>query len=90
MKAKQKLLRCSCGYGDGPDHVLSEGRCCRKLATGSLVPTNFRSRNGAMVCDVNGYTITEYTLLHQRCYSQLSTGEWSLPKHEKSINSLTG
>lgn len=88
---------CGCGYGDGPQHPLGEGNCCRKLATGSLIPTNFRKDypyEGAPekfdMCDVNGYSITVYTLKNQRMYRQYSDGNWSLPKDESSTNSLTG
>lgn len=83
-------LTCSCGGGNlGANHPLGEGECYRKLATGNLIPTNFRTdERGFKVCDVNGYTITEYTLKDQRLYHQHENGEWSLPKDESSVNSL--
>ena len=72
-----------------------------KLATGNLVPTNFRMEVWTHhagtkhettflteVCDVNGYTITKYTLTDQRGYNQNEDGSWSLPKSEESINSI--
>jgi len=89
---------CGCGHGIATHpyknlqglrvHELGKGNCCRKLATGSLIPSNFRIVNGMKVCDVNGYTITEYTLFEQRLYSKHEDGSWSLPKDEKSVNSL--
>lgn len=93
-------ILCGCGHGpkthyapgldDRPRmHVVEEGTCCRKIATGNLVPTNFRTENGVEVCDVNGYTITQYTLRYQRSYA--NKGDvWTLPKSEDSTNSLEG
>jgi len=82
-------------------HVLGEGNCARKLAIGNLVPTNFRfevwttlagtpheSTFLTEVCDVNGQTITAYTLKHQRMYSQHEDGSWSLLKSEESTISI--
>jgi len=82
-----------CGCGGGPEsgiHPISENGCYRKVATGNLVPTNFRYDAGfkANVCDVNGYTITEYTLLSQRLYHKHEDGNWSLPKDEGTMISL--
>lgn len=94
---KKEILYCSCGYGDGPNHILGEGKCCRKEATGNLIPTNFRKvklieswKEPYDCCDVNGYTITMYTLTGQRGYHQHPDGRWSLPKSEESHNSLEG
>jgi len=84
---KENQLTCSCG-GEGPNHILGEGKCFRKLATGNLIPKNFRKVNGIEMCDVNDDTITVYTLKQQRMYSQYETGEWSLLKDESSTNSL--
>jgi hypothetical protein len=90
----EETLYCSCGHGSGPNHILSEGNCCRKKATGNLIPTNFRKekwfdwKEPYDVCDVNGYSITVFTLKQQRGYSQHSNGDWSLPKSEESITSL--
>ena len=42
-------LTCSCGGGDGPNHILGEGKCFRKLATGSLIPTNFHITSNELV-----------------------------------------
>jgi hypothetical protein len=89
IQMKLPKLTCSCGGGDGKDHPLGKGGCYRKLARGKLVPKNFRTINNIKACDVEGYTITEYTLLHQRCYHQHEDGRWSLPKDESSINSIT-
>lgn len=79
---------CSCGCGDGPNHELGAGNCFRKRAEGSLIPSAFHKHNGVWFCVVNDYTITVYTLTHQRMYSLHSNGNWSLPKSEESINSL--
>lgn len=89
-------LRCSCGYGIGANHVISEGDCCRKEAIGDLVPTNFRMerlvpeihKEPIKVCDIKGYTISVYTLTDQRLYAQHGTNRWSLPKSEDSVNSI--
>jgi len=88
-------LRCSCGGDSHPHHILGKNGCYRKKATGKLIPTNFRkekiiSHEPIDVCDVNGYTITVFTLKNQRLYSQHSNGEWSLPKDESSTISLVG
>lgn len=88
VKINQHLITCSCGGGEGSHHLISFGNCFRKMATGDLIPTNFRIENGVNVCDVRGYTITEYTLLSQRLYAQHPDGQWSLPKSEDSINSI--
>lgn len=82
------VLTCGCGGGKGKIHPLGQDGCLRKLATGDLVPKNFRTENGIKVCTVNGYTITEYTLLHQRTYHKHEDGNWSLPKSEDSIISI--
>lgn len=101
-----KQILCGCGHGtpthpfEGLDglrvHVVGEGSCCRKIATGDLIPTNFRlelwkHQNGKSgiveVCTVNGYTITEWTLKNQRGYDN-AHGVWTLPKSEDSINSI--
>lgn len=90
-------ILCGCGYGipklpyqnkELVLHILGSGSCCRKLAKGNLKPTNFRKENGIDVCDVNGYTITVFTLINQRIYAQHENGEWSLPKDEESINTI--
>ena len=81
---------CSCGYSDGINHILGKSNCSRKLATGNLIPKNFRTINGVYCCDIKDYTITVYTLKNQRLYSQLSDGNWSIPKDEESTNSLVG
>jgi len=90
---KNLKYTCSCGCGYGPDHPLSEGKCYRKLATEDLIPINFRQKKNRFnkyidVCDVNGQTITVYTLKHQRMYAQNKDGTWTLPKDESSLNSL--
>lgn len=83
-------------------HELGEGGCCRMIASGDLEPTNFRmevwsSHIGTKhektflteVCDVNGITITKYTLTDQRGYSyNEELGVWTLPKDKSSINSI--
>lgn len=85
---------CSCGgnarnveFGNKAFHMLGVTGCLRKEATGNLIPTNFRIENGTKVCDVNGYTITEYTLYNQRLYA-FEGNVWSLPKDESSVNSI--
>lgn len=90
-------LICSCGGAEEKNHTLGEGNCFRKEATGKLIPINFRKEpllhahsRPVDVCDVNGYTITEYTLRNQRLYSEHPNGRWSLPKGEESTNSLEG
>jgi hypothetical protein len=93
-----KEYKCSCGYGNGKNHTLSEGNCARQLATGSLIPTNFRKerlipnihKKPIEVCDVNGYTISVWTLKNQRMYAQKPDGAWTLPKNKKSTHSLSG
>jgi len=102
------LILCGCGHGiathpyqNSPTlkmHVLGHGTCARKLATGKLIPSNFRKERlipsvhltPIMVCDVNNSTISVYTLTNQRLYSPHAGGFWSLPKSEDSINSLQG
>src|SRR5438105_2517646 len=105
-------IMCGCGHGipaysykdlEGLRvHILGEGTCCRKIATGSLVPENFRMEVWTTlagtehektflteVCDVNGITITKFTLTNQRGYNlNEETGLWSLPKSEESVNSI--
>lgn len=95
MKSRNKMknkLYCSCGYGEGSNHTLGEGKCCRKEATGKLIPKNFRKesihKEPIEVCDVRDSTITVYTLKQQRGYSYHGDDRWSLPKSEDSINSL--
>ncbi len=91
-------LTCSCGCGYEKNHILGKGNCYRKEATNNLTPINFRKerlinephKTPIDVCDLDGYTITVYTLKSQRCYSQHSDGRWSLPKNAGSINSLEG
>lgn len=87
-------ILCGCGgntlnveFGNKAYHMLGVTGCLRKEATGDLIPTNFRTENGVKVCDVRGYTITEYTLYNQRLYS-LKGDVWSLPKDESSTNSI--
>ncbi len=80
---KKKLL-CSCGGGNGVNHILGKGKCYRKEATGNLIPTNFRKEKYDC-CDVKGITITVFTLTQQRGYTQHPDGRWSLPKSEESI-----
>lgn len=72
-------LRCNCGGGD-KNHIISEGKCYRKEAVGELIPINFRTVNNMKMCDVNGYSITEFTLYNQRLYHQHEDGRWSLTK----------
>lgn len=83
-------------------HVLGEGSCCRMIAQGNLVPKNFRlevwTHNIGTehettflteVCDVDGITITKYTLTDQRNYSYSEEFDvWTLPKSRESINSI--
>lgn len=83
-------------------HVLGEGSCCRTQATGDLIPTNFRMEVWTHhagtehektflteVCDVNGITITKYTLTDQRGYNyDEEFGFWSVPKNRESVNSI--
>lgn len=91
-------LLCSCGGGDGAYHPLGKGGCFRMKAEEKLIPTNFRKerlvpaihKEPIDVCDVNGYSISVYTLKCQRLYAQHPNGDWSLPKDESSINSLEG
>jgi len=93
------IILCGCGYGTPTHHYknsekpklheLGKNGCCRKKAEGNLIPTNFREENDSQVCDVNGYTITTYTLFNQRLYSYHKDNDvWSLPKNEESTNSL--
>lgn len=84
---KNQQLECGCG-GDKFPHIISEGGCYRKVATGSLIPTNFRVEDGVAVCTVNGNTITEFTLFNQRLYHNHPDGSWTLPKSEESIISI--
>jgi hypothetical protein len=93
-ESRKTGIFCGCGgatlnvkFGNQEFHLLGITGCLRKEATGNLIPTNFRTENGVKVCDVNGYTITEYTLYNQRLYHFEGT-VWSLPKDESSINSI--
>lgn len=107
---KQRM--CGCGYGIPTHpykdmeglrvHVLGEGTCCRVIATGKLIPKNFRLEVWTTlagtkhektflteVCDVDDVTITKYTLTDQRGYNyDKETDTWSHPKHKSSINSI--
>lgn len=91
MTQDQKIL-CGCGHGiptHGKLHELSVGTCCRRLATGDEIPTNFRVDNGMEVCDVNGHTITVYTLKNQRLYAKhRDTGLWTRLKSDESTISI--
>ncbi len=97
---KEIIPMCGCGYGTATHahnnskdlliHKLGEGNCCRKIATGELIPKDFRIENGIEICNVNGYAITKYTLINQRLYGQDENGIWSLPKNEESTVSLVG
>lgn len=82
-----ETITCGCGGADGL-HPLGINECYRKFAFGNLVPTNFRREKGINVCDVNGYTITVYTLRSQRLYHNHGENIWSLPKDESSVNSI--
>lgn len=79
---------CACGYGEPYIHELGAGNCSRKLATGLLVPTNFRKENGIWWCTVKCCPVMVGTLINQRMYCLHKSGKWSLPKDESSINSL--
>jgi hypothetical protein len=86
---------CNCGYGDGINHPLGEGDCCRKIVPMELLPSNFRVTKPSdeysdsyACCDVRGTTITEYTLRYQRGYALHPNGKWSMPKSGDSTNSL--
>lgn len=93
-------LSCSCGGKQLIDfnnavaqhyvHNLGEQGCYKKVATGNLIPINFRvNENESVICDVNGHTITEFTLLQQRDYFyHEKENVWSLLKDEESITSL--
>lgn len=80
-------VTCGCGGGNGL-HELGIKECLRKIATGDLIPTNFRPSRGTNVCDVGGTTITVYTLKSQRLYHNHGEDVWSLPKDESSVNSI--
>lgn len=80
-------VSCACG-GLNWIHSLGFDKCYRKLATGDLIPTNFRLERGVNVCDVRGYTITVYTLKSQRLYHNHGENVWSLPKDDNSVNSI--
>lgn len=92
-----KLL-CSCGGGERANHQLGKDGCFRMKAVGKLIPINFRKerlipsvhKQPINVCDINGYSISVYTLKHQRLYAEIADGIWSLPKDKSSINSLEG
>jgi hypothetical protein len=110
--SKNRKPLCGCGYGVATHpcqdmeglvlHVLGEGSCCRMIATGDLIPTNFRmevwtSYEGTEhentflteVCTVNNQTVTKYTLTDQRGYNyNKEFGIWSLPKSRESTNSI--
>ena len=95
---------CGCGYGiathpsEGLDglrlHLLGAGDCCRTIATGNLIPKNFRmvpwsDDTTTEVCEVNSQTITTYTLLYQRMYNYDDKSKtWSCLKIPDSINSI--
>ncbi len=97
---------CGCGHGVATHtfkdmeglrvHILGEGNCCRVIATGDMIPTNFRMEvwthySGTEhektflteVCDVNGHTITKYTLTDQRGYNyDEEFNIWSYPNNQ--------
>ena len=110
MESKKPM--CGCGYEEPTHkfkemeglrvHVLGEGNCCRTVATGNMIPKNFRmevwtSNAGTEhehtflteVCELNGQTVTKYTLTDQRgyCYDE-DFGIWSHPKNRDSVNSI--
>jgi hypothetical protein len=72
------------------------------IATGNLEPQSLRTElwttlEGTewehsfftQVCEINGQTVTEFTLTNQRGYNYNKEANiWSLPKSNESINSL--
>jgi hypothetical protein len=96
-KLNTNNMVCSCGGVSTSHHPLGENGCFRYHVTDSNeLPTNRRLAEGVggevstWVWDIGGHTITEYTLLYQRNYSQHDNGEWSRPKTKDSTNSLEG
>lgn len=92
----EETILCSCGYGDGVNHLVGEGNCCRYHVTdASEIPTNRRQwynpewwEEPVWVWDIGDHWVTEYTLLHQRMYHQDENGNWTRPKSKDSVNSL--
>lgn len=88
---------CSCGYGDGPNHIVGEGNCCRYHVTDiKEIPRNRRRiynpkyfPEPVWIWDIEDYWITEYTLFFQRMYAVDENGNWTRPKNKDSVNSLT-
>ena len=83
MENKKDEILCSCGGGGGGGgayHVVGVGGCFRYHITDEKdIPRNrrlFQSPNGLnWIWDVGDHSVTEYTLFHQRLYSQDEIGQ---------------
>jgi hypothetical protein len=78
----KKTHKCNCG-GKSGEHLISDGGCHRFMTT-----TPIKSINMPDMWDVDGHSITDYTLRYQRGYSQHGCDCWST--WGGSVNSLEG
>ncbi len=84
MNEIRNNIQCYCGGGASTPHKLGIEGCYREIAKGKCLPIPLE--NGNYI--VEGYEVTEYTLLHQRLYAKHECGIWSIPKDHSSVNSL--
>jgi len=78
-----KRLLCHCGGGAKTPHFVGYEGCSREVAIGKYFPHKLQNGNYL----VNGYEVSEYTLIHQRLYNN-NDGLWTLPKDHSITNSL--
>lgn len=91
-----KEIICSCGGGNGKNHILDEDNCLRyHVVDENEIPKNRRRvynpewfNEPVWIWDISDYWITEFTLYYQRMYSQDKNGNWSRPKSKESVNSM--
>ena len=91
-----KNVKCGCGYGEGANHLVGVGNCCRYHVTDPYeIPRNRRRvympqywEEPVVLWDIGDHWVTEYTLFHQRGYHQDENGNWTRPKSKDSIISI--
>lgn len=94
---QNKIIICNCG-GDKPNHLVGSENCYRYYITDeNEIPKNRRKiynpewfENSVWIWDIGDHWVTEYTLFHQRHYSQDENGNWTRPKSKESTISLNG
>jgi len=76
---------CHCGTATHTPHETGTHGCVRRVVT-SPIPAGPHPDLGCETWLVNGHRITDYTLRHQRGYTQHACGTWT--SHGDSVNSL--